>query len=82
VPHLYECLQCRTQSPETRDTYAAAEDDQQRHRDAAHGGDAPMDGDRIRRVHADARGDGILPRHTFLAVLVLLALVLANCWGR
>jgi hypothetical protein len=33
-------------------------------------------------VHADARGDGCLPSGSFLGLLFLLALVLANCWGR
>ncbi|MGW0795166.1 hypothetical protein [Streptomyces sp. NPDC002692] len=79
---LYICGQCRTQAPARRATREAAEDDQQDHRDAAHGGHAPLDGDGIRRVHHPARGDGILPRHSCLAALVLLALVLHSCWAR
>ncbi|WP_320784175.1 hypothetical protein [Streptomyces sp. CRN 30] len=82
MPYLYTCRQCRTRAPRPRTTCEDAETDQQEHRDAAHGGHAPLDGDGIRRVHDDARGDGLLPRHSCLAALVLLALVLANCWGR
>lgn len=82
MPHRYACHQCRTVAPRRRAHIEDAEDDQQAHRDAAHGGHAPIDGDGIRRVHSDRRGDGILPRHTLAAALVLLALVLANCWGR
>lgn len=82
MPHLYECHQCRTQAPERRDRREDAEADQQAHRDAAHGGHAPIDGDRIERVHHASRGDGLLPRHTGVAALVLLALILANWWGR
>lgn len=81
MPHLYICRQCDTQAPERRDLREEADADQQRHRDAAHGGDAPLGGDGVVRVHAEARGDGLLPRHTFVAVLFMLALVLANCWG-
>ena len=82
MPHLYTCHQCRTRALHARGRREDAEADQQAHRDAAHGGDVPLDGDGIQRVHDDARGDGILPRHTWLAGLVLLALILANCWGR
>lgn len=82
MPYLYSCRQCRSQSPARRDHREDAEDDRDKHRDAVHGGLAPMDGDRIRAVHNDARGDGLLPRHTGVAMLVLLFLVLANCWGR
>ncbi|MEU2426921.1 hypothetical protein ABZ619_38915 [Streptomyces sp. NPDC007851] len=81
MPHMYECQQCRTQAPR-RAEREDAEDDLEEHRDLAHGGLAPMDGDGIRPVHDDRRGDGLLPRHTLPAVLFLLALVLANCWGR
>lgn len=78
MPHLFTCHQCRTVAPERRDRREDAEDDRQAHRDAAHGGHAPIDGDEIRHVHHASRGDGFLPRHTFLAVLVLLALIVAN----
>lgn len=82
MPHLYTCRQCRTQAPESRDQEADAEVDRQEHRDRVHGGHAPIDGDGIRRVHSDRRGDGFFPRHTAFAGLVMLALLLANCWGR
>ena len=81
-PHLYECLQCRTRSPQPRGSREAAEEDRERHRDVAHGGDAPMDGDRIRRVHSDARGDGFLPRHSCLAMVILLLMIASSCWHR
>ncbi|MEU5596650.1 hypothetical protein [Streptomyces sp. NPDC020298] len=82
MPFLYTCAQCRTQAPARRDEREDAEADRQEHRDRVHGGHAPLDGDRIDRVHAASRGDGLLPRHAGIAALVLLALVLANCWGR
>ncbi|MHB9861952.1 hypothetical protein [Streptomyces sp. YIM S03343] len=82
MPYLYICRQCRTQAPTRKDRRQDAEDDQQQHRDAVHGGHMPLDGDGIEHVHADSRGDGLLPRHTLLAVMVLLLLILANCWGR
>lgn len=81
MPYLYVCRHCRTRAPERRDTRDHAAADRQQHRDAAHGGHVPLDGDRIDHVHADARGDGLLPRHTVWAVLVLLALILANRCG-
>ncbi|WP_128381253.1 hypothetical protein [Streptomyces cavernae] len=80
MPHLYICHQCRTRAPKRWDRREGAEADQQQHRDDAHGGHVPIGGDGIETVHADSRGDGLLPRHTFFAVLFLLALVLANCW--
>ncbi|MEW2567657.1 hypothetical protein [Streptomyces sp. NPDC047070] len=82
MPHLYECAQCRTRGPARRDHRDDARADRDDHRDRAHGGHAPIDGDRIRTVHNDARGDGLLPRHTGIAMLVLLFLILASCWGR
>lgn len=82
MPYLYICRQCHTRAPRRRTHRDDARDDRQEHRDAAHGGHAPLDGDGIHPVHDDRRGDGILPRHSCLAVLFLLALVLANCWGR
>lgn len=81
MPYLYVCTQCRTRAPERRDQREDAEFDRQEHRDAAHGGHVPLDGDTIEHVHADARGDGLLPRHTLFAVLVLLVLILANRCG-
>jgi hypothetical protein len=36
----------------------------------------------VRRVHAEVRGDGFLPSGWGWALLVLLALMLSNCWGR
>lgn len=81
MPHLYTCRQCHTQAPEQRARIEDAEADQQAHRDAAHGGHAPIDGDGIRRVHDVRRGDGILPRHSFWAMLFVLGLLLANCHG-
>lgn len=82
MPYLYTCRQCRTEAPARRDHKADAEADQQAHRDAAHGGHRPIDGDGIEHVHAAGRGDGWLPDGSCLAVLFVLALVLANCWGR
>lgn len=82
MPYLYTCRQCRTEAPERRSRHEDAEADQQAHRDAAHGGHRPIDGDGIKRVHDASRGDGWLPDGSCLAVLILLALVLANCWGR
>lgn len=81
MPYLYLCRQCRTQAPAKRDHREDAEQDQADHRDRAHGGHAPIDGDGIEHVHSDSRGDGLLPRNTGWAVLFLLFLVLANCWG-
>ena len=82
MPYEYWCAQCEADSPERRERRADAEDEVVAHRRAAHGGLAPAAGDGVRHVHAEARGDGILPRGSCLAVLFLLALVLANCWGR
>lgn len=82
MPYLYRCAQCNAHSPARRDRREDAEHDQEQHRADAHGGLAPADGDSIERVHADARGDGVLPSGSCLAVLILLVLVLANCWGR
>jgi hypothetical protein len=82
VPHLYTCQACRTEAPQRRDYREDAEADQQAHRDAAHGGHRPIDGDGVRHVHHASRGDGILPRHTFLAVVVLIVLIVANSCHR
>jgi hypothetical protein len=82
MPYLYTCRQCRAQSPERRAHRADAEDDRQEHRDTAHGGLEPLYGDQIRAVHHASRGDRLFPRHTLAAGLFMLALVLANCWGR
>jgi hypothetical protein len=82
MPYEYWCRACDALSPERRDREADAMDDGTAHRRHAHGGLAPAEGDGVRRVHAEARGDGCLPKGSFWAVLFLLVLVLANCWGR
>lgn len=82
MPHEYFCRACDAVSPEQRERQADAEDDLVEHRRDTHGGLRPNAGDGVRRVHAEARGDGILPSGSWLAALVLLALLLANCWGR
>lgn len=81
MPYRYRCLQCRAESPVEHPDRADAEADQEEHRDSTHGGLAPLAGDRIDHVHATARGARLLPRHTLGAVLLMLALILANCWG-
>lgn len=81
MPYMYRCAQCNAHA-DRRDHREDAEHDQDEHRAQAHGGLAPADGDSIERVHADARGDGVLPSGSCLAVLILLVLVLSNCWGR
>lgn len=81
MPYEYFCRACDAVSPERRERREDAEDDGVEHRRATHGGLAPAAGDDVRHVHAEARGDGFLPRNTLWAVLFLLALVLANCWG-
>lgn len=81
MPHRYTCQQCLVSAPEPRDRRADAEADQKVHRDAAHGGYAPLCGDVISRVHDESRGSGFLPRHTIFAGLVLLILILANHCG-
>lgn len=82
MPYRYRCRQCRAESPDEHPLRAGAEADQAEHRDQAHAGLAPLTGDCIDHVHSHARGDGLLPRHTLAACLFVLALVLANCWGR
>ncbi|MGQ4349704.1 hypothetical protein [Streptomyces sp. SAS_275] len=82
MPYEYWCAACEAASPEQRERRADAEDELVVHRQAAHGGLRPDAGDGVRRVHADARGDGCLPAGSFWAVLFFLALFLANCWGR
>jgi hypothetical protein len=81
MPWQYECRACDAVSPARHDQREDAEDDLAEHRQAAHGGLAPAAGDSVRRVHAEARGDGLLPSGWPWALLFLLALVLANCWG-
>jgi hypothetical protein len=81
MPYEYWCRPCDAVSPERHERQADAEDEGVAHRREAHGGLAPRDGDGVRRVHAEARGDGILPSGSWLAALVLLALLLANCRG-
>ncbi len=82
MPYEYWCAQCDAVSPSRRDRRETAEDDRDEHRQAAHGGLAPAAGDGVRRVHAESRGDGILPKGSFWALLFFLGLFLANCWGR
>ncbi|MGW4042974.1 hypothetical protein [Streptomyces sp. NPDC004721] len=82
MPYEYQCRQCDAISPARRDHREDAEADQEQHRATTHGGLAPAAGDGVRRVHAEARGDGCLPSGSFWALLFFLALVLANCWGR
>jgi len=82
MPYEAWCGQCDVVSPERRDREADAADELVEHRHTAHGGLKPEAGDGVRRVHAEARGDGILPAGWPVAALVLLVLVLANWWGR
>lgn len=82
MPFQYECRQCEARSPRRHDAQADALAERDKHRAVVHGGLAPAAGDRVRRVHAEARGDGFLPAGSWWALLFLLALVLANCWGR
>ncbi len=82
MPYEAWCGHCDVVSPERRAREADAEDELIEHRRTAHGGLRPAAGDGVRHVHADARGDGCLPAGSFWALLFLLALVLANCWGR
>lgn len=82
MPYVYECSQCDARSPRRHDHREDAKDEQERHRGDAHGGLAPTAGDQVRRVHAEARGDGFLPSGWPWALVVLLVLLLSNCWGR
>lgn len=82
MPYEYECRQCEARSPRRHDHAGGAEDEREQHRAAAHGGLAPAAGDGIRRVHAEARGEGCLPSGSLLFFLFLLGSVLSNCWGR
>lgn len=82
MPYEYWCAKCDAVSPERRDRQADAEDELVEHRRTTHGGLKPAAGDGVRHVHAAARGDRFLPKGSCLAVLFLLALLLANCWGR
>ncbi|MFL1904777.1 hypothetical protein ACJWDR_37590 [Streptomyces tauricus] len=82
MPHEYWCAACEALSAERHERRADAEDELVEHRRTTHGGLRPARGDGVRRVHAEARGDGCLPAGSFWAALFLLALVLANCWGR
>ena len=81
MPYEYVCLQCQALSPARRDRQTDAEDELAEHRRTTHGGLRPAAGDGVRRVHAAARGVGILPSGSCLAALFLLALVLANFRG-
>ncbi|MEH0417837.1 hypothetical protein [Streptomyces sp. B21-083] len=82
MPHEYFCHACDAVSPEQRDREADAEDELVVHRRDTHGGLKPAAGDGVRRVHAEARGDGCLPSGSLWALVFFLALFLANCWGR
>ena len=82
MPHEYWCGACDAVPPERRDREADAEDELVEHRRTTHGALRPAAGDGVRHVHAEARGDGLLPSGWGWAVLFLLALLLANCWGR
>lgn len=82
MPYEYECRHCEARSPRQHDHRDDADAEQERHRTETHGGLTPAAGDGVRRVHAEARGDGCLPAGSWWALLFLLALLLANCWGR
>lgn len=82
MPWTYECRACEARSPEERERRDDAEDELVEHRRAAHGGLRPDAGDGVRQVHAAGRGDGLLPAGWGWALLILLGLMLANCWGR
>lgn len=81
MPYIYECRACDAASPTRHDRREDADAEQAEHRQAAHGGLAPAKGDGVRHVHAEARGDGLLPAGWPYALLFFLGLVLANCWG-
>ncbi|MFG3170591.1 hypothetical protein [Streptomyces sp. NPDC048200] len=82
MPYEYWCAPCDASSPSRRDRREDAEDELVEHRRATHGGLRPNDGDGVRRVHADSRGDRLLPSGSCLFWVFLLAAMLANCWGR
>jgi hypothetical protein len=82
MPYEYFCNACDAMSPQQRAREADAEDELVEHRRDAHGALKPASGDGVRRVHSEARGDGVLPSGWFWALLFFLFLVLANCWGR
>lgn len=81
MPFEYFCDPCDAVSPERRARREDAEDELVVHRRAAHGGLRPRGGDGVRPVHAEARGDGVLPAGWVWAGLFLLALVLAQFLG-
>jgi len=76
MPHEYWCGQCKAVSPERRERRADAEDELVAHRRREHGGLRPEGGDGVRHVHAEARGDGVLPNGWLWALLFLIALIL------
>lgn len=82
MPWIYECRACEASSAEQWERRDDAEDELVEHRRSTHGGLRPDAGDEVRRVHAASRGDGVLPSGWGWALLVLLVLMLANCWGR
>lgn len=81
MPHEYFCRACDAVSPERRECEVDAVQDLDEHRRVTHGGLRPAAGDGVRRVHSEARGDGLLPAHWPWAFLFLLGLLLANCSG-
>lgn len=81
MPYIYECRACDAVSPVRHDRREDADTDLAEHRRATHGGLAPTQGDGVRHVHAQGRGDGLLPAGWPWALLFLLGLVLANCQG-
>ncbi|MBW1600875.1 hypothetical protein JJV70_01910 [Streptomyces sp. JJ66] len=85
MPYRHHCYACDAVS-DRHDRRADAETAQQEHRDTAHGGHQPLAGDHIERVHADGRGDRTTGQHwplgAYLAALVLLFAMLAECVGR
>lgn len=82
MPYEYVCHACDAVSPKRRNDREDAEDDRATHRQDAHGGLKPAVGDGVRRVHAAARGDDVLPAGSGWALLFLLALLLWNWLGR
>lgn len=82
MPYMYECRACDAASPARHDQREDAEDEQEQHRAASHGGLVPAAGDGVRRVHAEGRGDGILPAGWPYALGFLVALLVWNWWSR
>lgn len=81
MPYEYFCTPCDAVSPERRARSEDAQDELVEHRRAAHGGLRPRGGDGVRQVHAEARGDGVLPAGWGWAAVFLSLLVLAKFLG-